>query len=176
MFKVILRYGIIAGLIVATPMVWLMATVKAGDDNPLGGMLAGYLTMLLALTAVFLGIKHYRDRELGGAIRFLPAFGLGLGISVVASLMYVAAWEVSMSISEFNFIAWWSSQIMEGARGGTPEQMAKAASDVRDFTAMYNNPLLRMSMTFAEIFPVGLLVSLISAAVLRNSRVLPARA
>jgi hypothetical protein len=90
--------------------------------------------------------------------------------------MYVAAWEVSMSISEFNFIAWWSSQIMEGARGGTPEQMAKAASDVRDFTAMYNNPLLRMSMTFAEIFPVGLLVSLISAAVLRNSRVLPARA
>ncbi len=176
MFKVILRYGVIAGLIVATPMIWLMATVKAGDDNPLGGMLVGYLTMLVALTAVFLGIKQYRDKVLGGAIRFLPAFGLGLGISLVASLMYMAAWEISMSISEFDFVAWWSNQITEGAKGGTPAQVAQAAADVRDFTTMYQNPLLRMSMTFAEIFPVGLLVSLISAAVLRNSRVLPARA
>ena len=81
MLKVILRYGIIAGLIVATPMIWLMATVKAGDDNPLGGMLVGYLTMLVALTAVFLGVKQYRDRFKGGVIRFLPAFGVGLGIS-----------------------------------------------------------------------------------------------
>ena len=176
MFNVILRYGLIAGAIVATPMIWLMLTVKAGDGNPLGGMLAGYLTMLVALTAVFLGIKHYRDKVLGGAIRFLPAFGVGLAISVIASLIYVAAWEFSCAFSEFDFVSWWSNQIMEGAKGGTPGQVAQAAADVRDFTAMYDNPLLRMSMTFAEIFPVGLLVSLISAAVLRNSRVLPARA
>jgi hypothetical protein len=40
---------------------------------------------------------------------------------------------------------------------------------------MYRNPLIRMPMTFLEIFPVGLLISLISAAVLKNPRVLPAK-
>jgi uncharacterized protein DUF4199 len=175
MFKVILRYGTVAGLIVAVPMLWQMLTVKAGDGNPLGGMLVGYLTMLVALTAVFLGIKHYRDKVLGGAIRFLPAFGLGLGISVVASLFYVLGWEISMRLSDFDFMTWYSNVIMSGAKGGTPEQVAKAAADAAEFRASYSNPLWRIPMTFAEIFPVGLLVSLISAAVLRNSRVLPVR-
>jgi hypothetical protein len=40
---------------------------------------------------------------------------------------------------------------------------------------MYSNPLYRLPITFVEMFPVGVLISLISAAVLRNSRVLPAR-
>src|SRR3546814_12654255 len=35
--------------------------------------------------------------------------------------------------------------------------------------------MFRLPMTFVEIFPVGVLVSLVSAAVLRNPRVLPAR-
>jgi hypothetical protein len=43
------------------------------------------------------------------------------------------------------------------------------------FRVQYANPLFRLPMTFAEIFPVGVLVSLISAAILRNPRVLPAR-
>ncbi len=43
------------------------------------------------------------------------------------------------------------------------------------FKAQYANPLFRLPMTFIEIFPVGVLVSLISAAILRNPRVLPAR-
>ncbi len=40
---------------------------------------------------------------------------------------------------------------------------------------MYAKPWYRMPMTFAEIFPVGILVSLVSAALLRNPRFLPAR-
>jgi hypothetical protein len=44
------------------------------------------------------------------------------------------------------------------------------------FKLQYANPMIRMPMTFAEIFPVGLLVSLVSAGLLRNPRFLPARA
>ena len=53
----------------------------------------GYLTMLVGLSLVFGAIKRHRDAELGGVIRFWPAFGLGLGVSFVASLCYVLAWE-----------------------------------------------------------------------------------
>ena len=44
------------------------------------------------------------------------------------------------------------------------------------FKQQYANPLFRVPATFLEIFPVGLLISLISAAVLRNSKILPAQA
>ena len=40
----------------------------------------------------------------------------------------------------------------------------------------YSQPLLRMLITFSEILPVCALVPLVSALVLRNPRVLPARA
>jgi hypothetical protein len=179
MTGLILRYGTIAGLIVAIPMVWRMLSLDAADStDPLGGMLLGYLTMLVALTAVFLGIKAYRDKVLGGAIKFLPAFGLGLAISAVASLFYVIGWEISMAYSEFDFTQYYTNYLVESARakGASAQEIAKATADAKAFAISYANPLIRIPLTFVEMFPVGILVSLISAAILRNSRVLPSRA
>ena len=177
MLQLILRYGLVAGVIVAAPMLYRMLTATETEAH-LGGMLVGYLTMLVALTAVFLGVKQYRDRFKGGVIRFLPAFGVGLGISVVTSLIYVLGWEISIAFSKFDFVAWWQHQMIDGARarGATAAELARVTREAEDFAAMYANPVWRTMMTFAEMFPVGLLVSLITAAVLRNPRVLPARA
>ena len=177
MLPLILRYGVIAGLIVAAPMLGLYFSAKPGEPH-VGGWVIGYLTMLVALTMVFLGIKHYRDKVSGGVIRFLPALGLGLGISFVASLFYVAAWEICMAKgSAAEFIASYRNEMVEAARATakTPEALASAIADADSFAKNYTNPPFRMAMTFIEIFPVGLLISLISAAVLRNPRVLPAR-
>lgn len=179
MLTYILRYGIVAGLIVATPMVWRMLAAKPGaTEEPVSGMLLGYLTMIIALTAVFLGVKAYRDKVLGGAIRFLPALGVGLGISTVASLLYVIGWEISMAYSSFDFIAFYKAYIVEAARakGASGAELNQAIADADSFATMYKNPLYRMPLTFIEMFPVGVLISLITAAILRNSRVLPARA
>ena len=179
MLSYILRYGIVAGLIVATPMVWRMLAAKPGaTEEPVAGMLLGYLTMIVALTAVFLGVKAYRDKVLGGAIRFLPALGVGLGISAVASVLYVIGWEISMAYSSFDFIAFYKGYIVDTARakGATGAELNQAIADADAFATMYKNPLYRMPLTFIEMFPVGVLISLISAAILRNNRVLPARA
>lgn len=177
MTGLILRYGILAGLIVAVPVVWRMLTLDPDSKNPLGGMLLGYLTMLIALTAVFVGVKRYRDRTLGGVIRFLPALGIGLAISAVASLVYVIGWEISMAYSPYDFIGSYSRHIVESVRaqGGSPADLAQAAAAASDFAASYSRPWIRMSWTFIEMFPVGVLVSLIAALLLRNSRFLPAR-
>jgi hypothetical protein len=173
----ILRYGIIAGVVVTIPVLWNWLA-RSPEEKPDTGMLFGYLIMVVALTAVFLGVKAYRDKVLGGAVRFLPAFGVGLGISAVASIFYAISWEICMAYSSFDFIAFYKASMIEAAtaKGSTPEQLQKAIADAEAFAKMYANPLYRMPMTFIEMFPVGLLVSLISATVLRNSRVLPARA
>ncbi|NJO12181.1 MAG: DUF4199 domain-containing protein [Gammaproteobacteria bacterium] len=173
MIRLIALYGIVAGLIVAAPMIWMM-TVR--EELP-GSVLVGYLTMIVALTAVFLGIKHYRDKVLGGVIRFGPALVVGLGISALASTLYVIAWEISIAFSSVDFADTYSKAMIESARakGASAAELQQVTAEAESFFRMYANPLYRMPITFIEMFPVGVLISLISAALLRNPRVLPAR-
>ena len=175
MIRAILLFGLIAGLIVTIPMD--LAMVFAHSDSPFKGMLFGYLTMIVGLTAVFLGIKHYRDKALGGAIKFGQALLVGLGISAVASFIYVLGWELTLALTDYQFVGAYSQSMVEAvrSRGGTEAEIQKAMADAAEFVTMYRNPVSRMSITFIEMFPVGILISLISAALLRNSRLLPAR-
>lgn len=175
MIRVILIYGVAAGLIVTVPMLLHWLSLKPDDKPFMDGLVLGYLIMIVALTAVFLGIKRYRDKVLGGAIRFLPALGVGLAISAMASVFYVIGWEICMAYGSFDFMTFYSNSLIEEARGKDAAAMQEAVRQVESFKAMFANPGARMALVFMEIFPVGLVISLISAAVLRNSRVLPAR-
>ena len=147
MTPIILRYGIIAGLIAAVP--WLV-----------------YMLLLPA-----------DAREIGGVIKFGPAFMLGLGISAVASVLYMLGWELSQSVSKFDFADFYARSMVDAARakGASAEELARASVQAQEFLRSYANPLFRLPMTFLEMFPVGILVSLISAGLLRNARFLPAR-
>jgi hypothetical protein len=156
MTKVIVRYGIIAGLIVGIPMVAYMWWLPADAPGPMAmNMVTVYLVMLVALSMVFVGIKHYRDRVLGGGIKFVTALLVGLGITLVASVLYTLAWELSMQVSAFDFAAWYA-------------KMYSDPVEAQEFLRTYSNPLYRMAYTFIEIFPVGVLVTLVSAAILRR--------
>ncbi|HEU4779601.1 MAG TPA: DUF4199 domain-containing protein [Steroidobacteraceae bacterium] len=117
----ILRYGILGGVLVSIPALWNWLALTP-DDQPDTGMVFGFLIMIVALTAVFIGVKAYRDKELGGVVRFLPAFGVGLGISAVATVFYVVSWEICMAYSSFDFIAFWKTSMIESAKakGATP--------------------------------------------------------
>jgi hypothetical protein len=175
MIRVILVCGTIGGLIVAVPMVWSMLTMTEAPSG--NAAFYGYLSMILGLTAVFLGVKHHRDKALGGVIRFVPALLIGLGISAVASLFWAIGWEISLAYSGFDFAAAYSQSMLEAARakGASEAELQQVAASSEAFTKMYANPLFRIPITFVEMFPIGALISVVSAALLRNSRFLPAR-
>ncbi len=177
MLRNILTYGIIAGLIVGIPLFTIGVTLEQGHVGGAWGMVVGYTIMLIALTTVFVAIKRRRDTELGGVIRFWPAFGYGLAISSVAGLIYVGAWELAMQFMDADFAATYAQATIEAARvgGASAAEIARITADMAEFTTMYADPLMRVLMTFfMEFFPVGVLVSLVSAALLRNSRFMPA--
>lgn len=173
MLRTILIFGLAAGLVVAVPMNLMMIFGKEGDGSH--SLVTGYALMLLAFTFTFVGVKHHRDRALGGVIRFLPALLLGLGISVMASLIYVVAWEITLHVTNFAFMEDYSRAMIDGARakGASAEKLASLTAEMEKMRVQYANPLFRLPMTFVEIFPVGLVVSLVSAGLLRNSRFLP---
>lgn len=172
MLPSILLYGALAGLILL-PFELMVAFDVPGSH----GMLIGYTVMLVALSMVFLGVKRRRDRVGGGVIGFWPAFGFGLAISLVAGIFYVISWEVAMAASGADFIGDYARMIVSDAKasGASPEKIARIAAEMEQMRASYANPLFRLPMTFMEIAPVGLLVSLVSAGLLRNPRFLPAR-
>ena len=63
----------------------------------------------------------------------------------------------------------------KAASGVSPTELAAFKAEMASMAEMYANPALRFLITLSEIAPVALIVPLISALVLRNSRVLPAR-
>ncbi len=176
MLRTILKYGVIAGVVVGLLM---FITFGAFDGMPplKYGMAIGYTTMLIALSAVFVGIKRHRDVDRGGVIGFWPALGVGLGISFIAGVFYVVSWELVQAALNMDFVTAYSQAILaqDAANGASAEALAKTAAEMDAFKVQYADPMFRLPMTFVEIFPVGVLVSLISAALLRNSRFLPAR-
>jgi len=171
MFQKILSYGVIAGLCVGVPM---FATTVAKHDAPYG-MVVGYLIMLIALSAVFVAVKRHRDADLGGVIKFWPAFAMGLAISFIAGVLYVAAWEAALAVTHMDFAGTYAKSVIEHqqAKGLSGEDLDKLRAEMEAFKVQYANPLYRLPMTFIEIFPIGVLVSLVSAGLLRNSRFLP---
>lgn len=178
MLKSILKYGLIAGLVVGGLM--FAVTVNLHDQIGFGalGMAVGYASMLIALSAVFVGVKTYRDQERGGVIGFWPAFGLGLGISVVASVCYALAWELALATTKMDFMGAYTEHLLADmrAKGASAAELAATAKEMAEFSAMYANRWVRMGMSMSEILPVGVLVSAVSAALLRRPQFLPARA
>jgi hypothetical protein len=133
--------------------------------------------MLIALSLIFIGIKRYRDIERGGAIRFGRAFGLGLGIAGIAALVYVLVWESYLYTTDYAFIDSYIAAIVESAQaeGLTGARLEAKIAEMEALRENYGNPLFRLPMTFLEIFPIGLIVALISAAILRKPEILSAR-
>ena len=176
MLRTILKFGVIAGLVVGGFEV-VTFTAFSGMPPLKYGMLIGYTTMLIALSAVFVGIKRHRDVERGGVIGFWPAFGIGLGISFIAGIFYVAAWELVQAMTHMDFATSYSKAIIasETAKGASAESLAALTAEMDAFKVQYADPLFRLPMTFTEIFPVGVLVSLVSAGLLQNSRFMPLR-
>jgi len=173
MLRYTLIFGSISGLLVGG-MLWLGVTLLAGENGG-GSQLFGYLSMLVALSFVFVGVKRYRDIEKGGVIRFWPALGLGLLVSVMASLFYVAAWEAYLAVSGGDWMTnYIEAEIASREAAGVPgEEIATFRDQMQQMAEMYANWWFRIPLTMAEILPVGLLVSILSAALLRNPKFLP---
>lgn len=174
MKNLVLKYGLWGGGIVTIFML-LGAYIWMGDGtNPNFemGEIAGYVSMLVALSVIFFGIKNYRENHLGGSITFGQAFKVGLLITLVASLIYMTSWMIYYSVSDSaqNFPEMYKMHQLEKleAADTTKEEIDKKMADLEAMFELYKNPLARAGITLMEIFPVGLIITLISAFLLRS--------
>ena len=170
MKKTVLTFGLISGFIMIAMMtISLVLSDRIGFGH---NLVLGYTILVLGSLLIFFGIRSYRENIGGGQISFGRAFAVGILITVVASVCYVVCWEIIYFNFMPDFADKYAAYIVEQARaGGASQQMIDAKlAEMKGLKALLDNPLYNGLMTFAEPFPIGLLVTLISAAVLRTRK------
>ena len=170
MRKIVLTFGLIAGAILSVMMLLaLMFQDQIGFDR---GAVVGYTSMVLAFLMVYFGVRSYRDQVAGGRVSFGRAFVVGLLITAVASVCYVATWEVIYYRLAPDFGDKYAAYVVQKAReaGATEAQIAERTRQMDQFKDAYRNPLVNIAYTLLEPLPVGLLFTLVAAGVLSRKR------
>lgn len=168
MKKTVLTFGLISGALSSVMMLLTLPFLdRIGFDH---GEILGYTTIVLSSLLIFFGVRSYRDTVAAGALTFGRALTVGLLITLISCTFYVATWQVIYYKLAPGFLDKYSAHVMEKERtaGATPEQLEATARRMAEFKKLYQNPLVNIAFTFLEPFPIGLLVSLITAAVLRR--------
>jgi hypothetical protein len=168
MTRVVLTFGLLAGAILSA---MLAATVpfmdRIGFDR---GEVIGYTSMVAAFLLIFFGVRSYRDHVGGGAIGFGRALAIGAMIAATASLCYAATWQVLSARMAPDFAARYQEHVLEKerARGASEERIEAKRAQMQRYMELYERPLFRVAITFIEPLPVGLIVALVSAGILRR--------
>lgn len=171
MKKIVLKFGLISGaLLVAMMFATVPFVDRIGFDN---GVIVGYTTMVVAFLFIFFGIRSYRETLGNGYISFGRAFSVGILITVISCLCYVIAWQILYFNFMPDFLDKYTQYLTEKSRasGATPAEIAKQVAEMERFEELYQNPFYNAVITFfIEPFPIGLIITLISALILRKRR------
>ena len=169
MKKIVLTFGLISGLMISVLMDGsLILANKIGSGH--NSMLLGYTMMVASFLLIYFGIRSYRDNTLAGQISFGRAFACGILITLITTVCYVATWEVLY----FNFMphfmdSYFAAQVHKvQSLGLDPATTAARVAAIEHSRQLYQNPFVNMAYTFMEPLPVGLIMTLISAAILRR--------
>lgn len=170
MRKIVLTFGLIAGVILS--VLQSLPFLVPGSHDFDRGMIYGYAAMVLSLLLIYFGVRSYRDQVGAGTIGFWKAFQVGMLIFAVTGLCYVVMWEILYRTVASGFIAEYGAHALEKARaaGATEAQIALQESEMAEFAVLYANPLVRAGFTFLEPLPVGLVLSLVTAGLVRRGK------
>jgi hypothetical protein len=165
--KIALKYGSISGLLIVST--WYIGYYLSGEKADFeGSEIVGYTIMLLALSAIFMGVKSIRDEK--GSLSFKEGFLNGMGITLVASFIYVISWMIYVPSFAPDFAdKYGDSQIeLVQEKEISAEEKEQEIDEIKSWIETYKQPHVMAAMTFAEIFPMGLLITLISALILKR--------
>jgi hypothetical protein len=166
--KTILVFGLISGAISSLMMVATVPFVdRIGFDK---GVFVGYTAIVLSFLLVYFGIRSYRDNVGNGQITFGKAFAVGLGITVISCIFYVVTWEILYFNFLPDFMDKYNAYMVEKLKvsGASAAVVQVKLEELKRYKELYQNPLFNAAMTFLEPLPIGLMITLISAAILRK--------
>src|SRR4030095_6415757 len=158
----ILVFGLISGLLI-TGMMLYSADQIYNKGHFKGNDYLGYASMIVAFSLIFISIKNFRDKYNVGVIGFGKAFKIGFLITLVAGTIYVGTWLIDYYAFKPGFIDKYITCMVDNAKveGAPQAEVDKKVSQMATFKEMYKNPLFVVLLTYMEVLPIGLIISLI---------------
>ncbi|MGB2866903.1 MAG: DUF4199 domain-containing protein [Bacteroidota bacterium] len=170
----VFKFGFISGAISAALM-FLTFVLLRGPWLFENGQFVGYGGMVLSFAIIFVGVRSYREQTGEGSVSFGKAFQVGLLMALISCCCYTVAWLFINHFLYPNFADDYTQHEMNrlrqsGAAEAVLQQKMKMMEEYKSLTA---NPFMNALITFTEPLPVGFIVALISAAILRKKPAKP---
>lgn len=168
MKKIVLTFGFISGVMISILMDGsILISSKTGSGH---SMALGYTMMVASFLLVYFGIRSYRDNILSGQISFGRALACGLLITAITCACYVVTWEILYFTFIPHFMDGYFTAQVHHVQVSSLDPATKATKilAINQSQQLYQNPLVNMAYTLIEPLPVGLFITLVSAALLRR--------
>jgi amino acid transporter len=166
----IIIFGGIAGLVIGVFILLITRLDEIGLHHA-GNEIVGYAAQVIAFSFIFVGVKNFRDKFNEGNISFGKAFKIGLGITLIGSTIYVLIWLVDFYVFIPDFMEKYAARMLKEVKdsGVSDAVKDKKVAEINSLKEMYKNPLMVILFTYAEIMPVGLIISLLTALILKRN-------
>jgi Protein of unknown function (DUF4199) len=170
MKRIVIIFGLLSGAVSSAMMFLTLPLINNGTVNNHNGEVIGYTAIFLSFLLVFFGIRSYRENAGGGTITFGRAFSVGILITLISCVFYVASWEIIYFKMMPDFLDKYAARTIAEMheKGASADAIAARTKELAMLKDMYNKPLINAAITFIEPFPVGLIVTLVSAGILRK--------
>lgn len=165
MKKNVLIFGSIIGTILCINMIYMVNQMYINPDFK-GNDVLGYAAMIVVFSLIFFGVRNFRNNYLSGVISFGKAFTTGAYIALLGATMYVVVWLFCYYLFVPDFLDHYINYVLKETPAA---DLTAKTQDMENLKNMYKNPVLVILITYSEVLPVGLVVALISALILRKN-------
>lgn len=170
MKKTVLRYGLYASamIIVIFLVTWL--TLNQSGSNYELQEIIGYTGIVLSLSFVFFGIRHYQDHINNGTLTFGQGLKTGLLIVLIPALAFGLFDVLYVSFADPEFLDKYTAYQLEKLKASLPAASYEVeAAKLKEEMKMFSNPAIQFVAMFLTVFMIGVIITVISALVLRRN-------
>ncbi len=162
MKKLEIRYGLLSGLanISLSIFNWYLIAQPFGYS---ASETFGYLSIVVALMFIPIGIKYYKEKLNDQMISFFEAFKIGIGIALISSIITFFYSTVYFMVLGDEFIEW-------SQKGLSASELAAVQNQLESLPDFVLSPWFQGLLMFVTVFLIGLVITLISAMILKSKK------
>lgn len=167
MKKTILRYSLYSGLFMI--LFFLVDSFFFRDTNFDTREILGWIGIFLSTVFIYFGIRHYRDRFNNGQLSFGKGLQLGLLILLAPAIVFGVFNVIYVELNPEFMDQYYNYQVSQ-IRASLPATEATAKiEEMEKQKEMFMSPAVQFGAMFLSVFAVGLVVTVISALLLRRN-------
>lgn len=167
MKNTILRYGAYGGI---TIILLFFLALFVGQYLDYGAReVIGYATMIISLSFIFFGIKHYRDNENQGVVTFAKALTIGVLISLIVALAFGVIDVIYIEYINPDFVVEYYADSVERLRNSLPAaEFQEKLKELEAQKELFSSSLMNFLLMSITVFILGFIISLLSSLFLQR--------